>query len=69
MDNLFSTHPNAGNRVARLRGLAQEWGQPAGRLQSYESIFGAAPASRAPAAPFDSPWGAGRAKRRRGPWG
>ena len=69
IDNVFSTHPNAGNRVARLRRLAQDWGQPAGRLQPYESIFGGAPASRPAAGEFDGPWGSGAAPRRRGPWG
>ncbi len=27
MDNLFSTHPNADNRINRLRHMAEEWGQ------------------------------------------
>jgi heat shock protein HtpX len=69
IDNLFSTHPNAGNRVAQLRQLAQDWGQPAGRLQSYESIFGGARASRPPLQDVDGPWGAGGGRRRSGPWG
>ncbi len=69
IDGLFSTHPNAGNRVARLRQLAQEWGHPTGRLQPYETIFGGASIAP-PAEPgFSGPWGSASAPRRRGPWG
>ncbi|MGH6927833.1 MAG: M48 family metalloprotease, partial [Dongiaceae bacterium] len=55
MDNLFSTHPNVENRVARLREMAREMGEsgaPAG---------GGADAS--------GPWASGRRVAGRGPWG
>jgi heat shock protein HtpX len=69
IDSLFSTHPNAGNRVARLRQLAQDWGHPAGRLQPYETIFGGGPATQPATPEFSGPWGASSPPRRRGPWG
>lgn len=42
IDGLFSTHPNADNRVARLVELAQQMGQASGRAPSYEQVFGGA---------------------------
>jgi heat shock protein HtpX len=48
MDNLFSTHPDTGNRIAALERLAREMG--GGRPASW-----AAPAPDAPA--FGGPWG------------
>ncbi len=55
MDNLFSTHPNVENRVARHREMSREMGEsgaPAG---------GGADAS--------GPWASGRRVAGRGPWG
>jgi heat shock protein HtpX len=69
IDSLFSTHPKAGNRVERLRQLAQDWGQPSGRLQAYESIFGGAPRSAISDRAPTGPWGPRGASGRRGPWG
>jgi heat shock protein HtpX len=49
MDNLFSTHPNTGNRIAALQAMATEFGQ-SGR------------SGPAPRAPSDAgPWDRGRA--------
>lgn len=57
MDNLFSTHPAMGNRVANLRAMAAEMGMTWGVR-----------AGQQPAAPAASgPWGGGA--RRKGPWG
>ena len=53
MDNLFSTHPNTGNRVARLVAMARERGQ------------GATPPAAATAPRRSGPWGS----RKSGPWG
>ncbi|WP_108663397.1 zinc metalloprotease HtpX [Acuticoccus kandeliae] len=61
MDNLFSTHPNTANRIARLR--------------EYAGEIGGTPASLAPAPDRQTrgPWGAPSAPRGRprnsGPWG
>jgi len=55
MDNLFSTHPNTGNRIAELERLAAELGATAGGAQEM-------PASR-------GPWRGSSAGRRGGPWG
>jgi heat shock protein HtpX len=42
MDNLFSTHPNVENRVARLSAMARDMGEaPAGAAQSIEPASGA----------------------------
>lgn len=52
MDNLFSTHPNTENRIARLEALAREWGQ-------QEAATDSGPWDRDAAAspPSDGPWG------------
>jgi heat shock protein HtpX len=55
MDNLFSTHPNVENRVARLQEMAREMGESG------------APASAGPDA--SGPWSASRRVAGRGPWG
>ncbi len=55
MDNLFSTHPNATNRLKALHALAREMG-----------IGGPGPGSAQPAAA--GPWGGG-ARQASGPWG
>ena len=59
MDNLFSTHPNVENRIARLNELAQHLGQgdTGGRIASPSG----------PAGPWSSP--EHRTASRRGPWG
>jgi heat shock protein HtpX len=54
MDNLFSTHPNVENRVARLEAMAREMGE-----ESAPPGAGAEPSG---------PWGERRAAGR-GPWG
>jgi len=54
MDNLFSTHPNVENRVARLNELAQQIGGGSERV-------------RAPSGPWGAP--PERVDSRRGPWG
>ncbi len=51
IDSLFSTHPKASNRVARLCQLAHDLGHVAGRLPSYESIFGGQAPVLSPASP------------------
>jgi heat shock protein HtpX len=56
MDNLFSTHPNVENRIARLDEMARRMG----------TSRRAAPAVEAIAA--SGPWAASPASRRRGPW-
>lgn len=53
MDNLFSTHPDTGNRIAALEALAAQWG-----VAHYS----------APVPPGQAaPWGS--SQRQRGPWG
>jgi heat shock protein HtpX len=62
MDNLFSTHPNVANRVARLNELAREMGEvpaPAAAVPSSERDLG--PWSSAPKSSASSV--------ARGPWG
>jgi heat shock protein HtpX len=59
MDNLFSTHPNVENRIARLDEIAARMGQGAG----VETLEPAARASGPWASPQQGGW------RRRGPWG
>ena len=54
MDNLFSTHPNVENRIARLSELAQQ-------------IGGAGERKSAPSGPWSPP--ERQAASRRGPWG
>jgi heat shock protein HtpX len=58
MDNLFSTHPNVENRIARLDEIAARMGQGAG----VEPLEPAARASGPWASPQQGGW------RRRGPW-
>jgi heat shock protein HtpX len=58
MDNLFSTHPAAENRIAALRELARTMGDA-----GYAANARQAPSARRPPA---SPWSTGS---RSGPWG
>jgi heat shock protein HtpX len=46
MDNLFSTHPDTGNRIAALEALARDWQSAAPRAEM-------APQDESPAAPVD----------------
>jgi len=55
MDNLFSTHPNVENRVARLREMARDMGESG------------TPASAG--AEASGPWSSERRVAGRGPWG
>jgi heat shock protein HtpX len=55
MDNLFSTHPNVENRVARLAEIAREMGQ--------------AEAATVSSGPASGPWSAASGRAARGPWG
>ncbi len=55
MDNLFSTHPNVENRIARLEALAREMGQ-SGTSQNTGSGG-------------SGPWTSERPIAQRGPWG
>jgi heat shock protein HtpX len=57
MDNLFSTHPNVENRIARLQEMAREMGETA-----------APPAARSSEG-FSGPWTSSPTAARRGPWG
>jgi heat shock protein HtpX len=57
MDNLFSTHPNVENRVARLEEIAREMGTTA------------APSIAPPSEQFSGPWASSPSAARRGPWG
>jgi heat shock protein HtpX len=67
MDNLFSTHPDTGNRIAALEAMAREPGadaaSPAGRSNPAESAgpagrpSAAAPPPTAPEPRTDGPWG------------
>ncbi|WP_069094482.1 zinc metalloprotease HtpX [Methyloligella halotolerans] len=69
MDNLFSTHPNVENRIARLNEYAREWGLTGTR--AAEPID--APAGET----YSGPWGnetrgrgpSSRGPSSRGPWG
>lgn len=61
MDNLFSTHPDTGNRIAALHRLAAEMGATGGTSAGF-----ARPAAAQTAA--DGPWG-NNTGRRSGPWG
>ena len=54
MDNLFSTHPNVENRVARLQEMAREMGETGGVPTG---------------APDEGPWSEQRRTAGRGPWG
>jgi heat shock protein HtpX len=54
MDNLFSTHPDVENRIARLQEMAREMGEPPADMTSHEQ----------------GPWSSQRrAAGRGGPWG
>ena len=55
MDNLFSTHPNVENRVARLQEMARDMGESG------------TPASAGSDA--SEPWSSERRVAGRGPWG
>jgi len=55
MDNLFSTHPNVENRVARLEALAREMGQSGTAPNTGSGESG--------------PWTSKRPVAERGPWG
>ena len=68
MDNLFSTHPAAENRIAALQQMAGGAGQSYARPQAQPAggPWGGR-ASRGPAQGANGPWG-GKAPRR-GPWG
>ena len=57
MDNLFSTHPNVENRIARLEEIARDMG---------ESAASSAPPS---SEQFSGPWASSSSAPRRGPWG
>jgi heat shock protein HtpX len=57
MDNLFSTHPDTGNRIVELEKLAAELGARGTRAMSRPS---SGPAG---------PWDAGPGNNPRGPWG
>jgi len=57
MDNLFSTHPNVENRVARLEEIAREMGTTA------------APSAAPSSEQFSGPWTSSPSAARRGPWG
>lgn len=63
-DNLFSTHPAAGNRIAKLQELARQMGAPSAPHAAPQSWSQPSPhASRgpwdtdAPGAPRKGPWG------------
>ncbi|MGA8689520.1 MAG: zinc metalloprotease HtpX [Methyloceanibacter sp.] len=58
LDNLFSTHPDVENRIARLNEMARQMGQSAGAEDLTQT-------SRA-SGPWSSPQASGL--RRRGPW-
>ncbi len=68
MDNLFSTHPDTGNRIAALADLAEEWGMDHDEPEPMDQEPARATPGSGPA-----PWsraGSGRpAKGRQGPWG
>jgi heat shock protein HtpX len=69
MDNLFSTHPDVGNRIAQLQRLAQEVG--GGRPAAPRGGFAPEPAvEEAIRSGWRVPSSGGRnADRPRGPWG
>jgi heat shock protein HtpX len=55
MDNLFSTHPNVENRVARLQEMAREMGESGPSVSASKGAAG--------------PWSDTRRVAGRGPWG
>ncbi|XSG81697.1 MAG: zinc metalloprotease HtpX [Methyloligella sp. ZOD6] len=67
MDNLFSTHPNVENRIARLNEYAREWGL----TQAGEAgVIGTSSQDTHSGESYSGPWGsAPRGSGRRGPWG
>ncbi|MCK0197539.1 zinc metalloprotease HtpX [Ancylobacter sp. 6x-1] len=82
MDNLFSTHPDTGNRIAALREMAQQMAAtPRARSSSgSEAGWNGFPDADAdvPAGPWTAgsagrprsdAWGGGEARPPRGPWG
>jgi heat shock protein HtpX len=65
-DSLFSTHPAAQNRIARLMEMARGFG--GGMRGAAPQPQAAPPAPRPGSVPRSGPWGGGGG-RRRGPWG
>ena len=59
MDNLFSTHPNVENRVARLNEMARDMGDD-GAVASVGASVGAS---------SSGPWSPSRERAGHGPWG
>ncbi|MGH6735355.1 MAG: zinc metalloprotease HtpX [Methyloceanibacter sp.] len=55
IDNLFSTHPNVENRVARLADMAKAMGETGGAPRMSTEAAG--------------PWSGGERRATRGPWG
>lgn len=64
MDNLFSTHPAAENRIAALQEIARQMGS--GRGPGRSAGFGRPAPSQSPP---QGPWGGQSGGRRSGPWG
>ena len=62
MDNLFSTHPDTGNRIAALQRMAAEFGQ------ASTGPSGAANAVRKSRSVPDAGWGRGGSQPPKGPW-
>ena len=79
MDNLFSTHPNTGNRVAALVEQAQAMGIRDGGYNGLRSSGSSVPQSGGSSVPQGGPWGGARGasflpegfsqRKRKGPWG
>jgi len=65
MDNLFSTHPAAENRIAALHQMAAAYGQRPGPAAPVT----AGPWGGAPSGSSAGPWSASRGPKRRSPWG
>jgi heat shock protein HtpX len=59
MDNLFSTHPNVENRVARLNEMARDMGDEGAVASAGASV----------SATSSGPWSPSRSGAGRGPWG
>ena len=59
MDNLFSTHPNVENRVARLNEMARDMGDEGAVASAGASV----------SASSSGPWSPSRSGAGRGPWG
>lgn len=62
MDNLFSTHPDTGNRIAALQRMAGEFGE--GSTRPTQTVK---PARKARSVP-DAGWGRGGSQPPKGPW-